>query len=197
MTCPKVGNTVSRTTIEIKETPSPALSIALVGMLQGAAAIALGGVATGRQKAWEQLNATGIIKYKGCHLATFDISASTGSNTLATATLLENSVRTDANIHAMAITANFGSFTRSSKYMAMSSLMPLCLEPSARAKPPPSKKIRPHGSFCWMTFQVTSGGEATLGLLSLFLLKMLRKSGLAGIMKRSITTIKAAVASLT
>lgn len=46
-------------------TPSPTLTISQVGILQGAAAIAFGGVDTGRQYAKEQHKAAGIIRYMG------------------------------------------------------------------------------------------------------------------------------------
>lgn len=83
------------------DTPMPALVISLVGMLQGAATIALGGVPTGRQYACEHAKQAGNIRYMGCHFATIDISAKTGRNTLATATLLEKSVTNEAQMQAI------------------------------------------------------------------------------------------------
>lgn len=50
---------------EIIDIPRPTFTISHVGMLQGAAAIAFGGVDTGRQQEYEQHRATGIIKYMG------------------------------------------------------------------------------------------------------------------------------------
>lgn len=43
------GNTAKSTRSEITATPRPALTISVDAMLQGAAAMALGGVDTGRQ----------------------------------------------------------------------------------------------------------------------------------------------------
>lgn len=175
----------------------PAFTISFVGMLQGAAAIAFGGVPTGKQYACEHAKHAGIIRYMGCQRATTDISANTGNITLATATLLEKSVINDAHRHAITNTASLGSFVRSARELAIVSLIPLAFEPSANAKPPPSRKISPQGIFCWTAFQVISGGDATFGRFDSSLLNMRRKVGLAGIMKSSMTTIKAAVASFT
>lgn len=83
------------------DTPTPALIISLVGMLHGAATIALGGVPTGKEKACEQAKQAGNIKYIGCHFAAMHISAKTGRITLATATLLVKSVMKDAHTHAI------------------------------------------------------------------------------------------------
>lgn len=175
----------------------PALTISFVGILHGAAAIALGGVPTGKQYACEHARHAGIIRYMGCHRATTDISARTGNMTLATATLLEKSVMIEAHRHAITNTDNLGSFAKSASDVAIISLMPLALEPSARAKPPPSRKIRPQGIFCCTAFQVISGGEAIFGRLLSSLLKMLRNEGFEGMIKSSNTTINAAVASFT
>lgn len=179
------------------ETPIPAFTISFVGILQGAAAIAFGGVPTGNEYACEHAKHAGIIKYIGCHRATTDISAKTGNITLATATLLEKSVITDAHKHAITNTANFGSFVKSANDVAIVSLIPLAFEPSANAKPPPSRKIKPHGIFCWTAFHVISGGDATFGRFDSSLLNMRRNVGLAGIINSNRTTIKAAVASFT
>ncbi|GJQ79938.1 hypothetical protein Trydic_g18382 [Trypoxylus dichotomus] len=107
----------------------------------------------------------------GCHLAFMQISASTGRMTLATATLLENSVRMDAKSDANTITENFGSCARPPRCTAISLLIPELLEPSANAKPPPKRKMRPHGSFCCTTFQVIRGADGAVGFLDSSLLK--------------------------
>lgn len=172
MRSPKNGKIANKTNNEITETPIPALVISLVGILQGAATIALGGVPTGRQYACEQAKHAGIIRYIGCHLAPIDISAKTGKITLATATLLEKSVINDAHKQAMTITENLGSFSRSDRASAIIWLMPLALEPSAKAKPPPRRKIRPQGIFCCTAFHVIRGGEAVFGRLEGSLLNM-------------------------
>lgn len=171
-TVPNVGNNANNTNIAMIDTPTPALTISLVGKLHGAAAIAFGGVPTGKQKACEQANAAGIIRYNGCHLAAIDISANTGNNTLATATLLENSVNVDAIKHAIANTANFGNCTSAPKFLAINSLIPVTFEPSANAKPPPNRNIRPHGNFCWTTFHVINACDGCFGLFSSSLLNM-------------------------
>lgn len=58
----KKGNIANSTNRDIKHTPSPTFAISLDGILQGAAAMALGGVDTGRQYAKEQHNEVGNIR---------------------------------------------------------------------------------------------------------------------------------------
>lgn len=59
------GKTVKRTRSDITATPAPTFAISEEGMLQGAAAIAFGGVDTGKQYAKEQLRAAGIMRNMG------------------------------------------------------------------------------------------------------------------------------------
>lgn len=171
MGSPNQGNIAIKVTIAISDTPRPALTISFVGRLHGAAAIAFGGVPTGKQNAWEHAKAAGIIRYIGCQPALIHISDNTGKITLATATLLENSVKTEANIEANTITENLGNCAKPPKCNAINLLIPELLDPSAKAKPPPNKKIRPHGNFCWATFQVIRGADGAVGLLVGSLLK--------------------------
>ena len=65
--------------------PKPALIICPVDMEDAPNTIALGAVATGSMKAYEEVKATGMIRYRGFSQMVNDKSARIGKSTLAVA----------------------------------------------------------------------------------------------------------------
>lgn len=82
---------------------------------------------------------------------------------LAIATLELNAVKNSAIKITMKRIAGFGSAPRTFNDSAIIEAIPLCLLPSAKAKPPPIKKIRPHGTRCCKNFQLDIDGVVLVG----------------------------------
>lgn len=82
---------------------------------------------------------------------------------LAIATLELNAVKNSAIKSTMNRIAGFGRDPRTFKDSAIIEAIPLCLLPSAKAKPPPIKKIRPHGTRCCKNFQLDIDGVVSVG----------------------------------
>lgn len=81
----------------------------------------------------------------------------------AIATFEENSVKVLATRLVTKTTANGGRALNPFRYSAIYSDIPVSLEPSAMAKPPPKRNKSPQGIFCCTTFQVKRDGDGFLG----------------------------------
>lgn len=139
------------------------LTISLVRMCAKLATIAFGGVPTGMWKAMQHDSAAGNIRNSGCISVAMDISASTGSRMFAMATFDVNSVNVCAVRHTMNSSSNGGRSLRPTSELPSMADIPDVLPPSASAKPPPSRKIRLHGIFWLMIFQLMRAGVGAVG----------------------------------
>lgn len=92
-----------------------------------------------------------------------DISASTGSRMLAMATFDVNSVSVWAVRHTMNSSSIGGKSLRPTSDVPSMADIPDTLPPSANAKPPPNRKIRLHGIFWLMIFQLMRAGVGAVG----------------------------------
>lgn len=118
------------------------------------ATIAFGGVPTGVWKAILHDNAVGNIKNNGCISMAIDISANTGNKILATATFDANSVKICAVKHTINSRTIGGKSLRPTSELPNIADIPVFLPPSANAKPPPNKNIKPHGILEFTYFHV-------------------------------------------
>lgn len=114
---------------------------------------------------------------------------------LATATFEANSVKICANKQMRKSNNKNGRSLRLDKYVPNRADMPDSLPPLARAKPPPSKKIKLHGMFALTYFHVIKLGVVACGSLSGFAQKNHSQFQLAGNMNRAMTMKMAGVAS--
>lgn len=152
---------VSVCLVEVSRVLKPTIS--LVARLATPATMAFGGVPTGKWNAIEQDRAAGNIRYSGCTSISTDSWASTGNMTLATAKFDVNSVRICAVKQIKSrTTMNGNSFIPVSDCPNIAD-MPESLPPRAKAKPPPSKKIKLHGTLALMYFQVIKLAVACVG----------------------------------
>ena len=145
----------------------------------------MGGVLTGKWKAMLQARPAGKIKYNGCISMASDckqkqtkvkiiellscrtkqltISAKTGTIILAIATFELKAVKMTATIIIMKSSTKCGSDFNPTNALPINEAIPLTLLPSAKAKPPPNKKTRPHGTLPCMNFQVINEGVVEVG----------------------------------
>uniref|UniRef100_A0A2M4B1E9 Putative secreted protein n=1 Tax=Anopheles triannulatus TaxID=58253 RepID=A0A2M4B1E9_9DIPT len=174
----------------------PAIAISLIAMFPTPATIAFGGVPTGMWNAKLHDIAAGNIRYSGWISIAIAISASTGRMTLQMATFEVNSVNVCAVKQTTNSSSKGGRVFKPDNELPSSSAIPDLRPPSASANPPPSRKIKLHGTFWLMNFHVISPGVASLGRRPGFLAQNLKHRQLAGIMKSTITMNIAGVASL-
>lgn len=171
--------------------------MSLVPILATPAAIAFGGVPTGVWNAIEHDSAAGNIRYNGCTFIANAISAKTGSITFATATFDANSVKTCANRQIRNNSNKNGSVCRPARYVPSIADMPDSLPPRANANPPPSRKIKLHGTLAFTYFHVMRAGVVAFGRSSGFPLNIFSQPQLDGSMNKAITMKMAGVASPT
>uniref|UniRef100_A0A2M4DMX8 Putative secreted protein n=1 Tax=Anopheles darlingi TaxID=43151 RepID=A0A2M4DMX8_ANODA len=174
----------------------PAMAISLIAMLPTPATIAFGGVPTGIWKAKLHDIAAGNIRYSGWISIAIAISANTGKMTLQMATFEVNSVSVCAVRQTTNSSSKGGRNFKPDNELPNSFDIPDSRPPSASANPPPSKKIKLHGTFWLINFHVISPGVASLGRRPGLLRQNLKHRQLAGIMKSTITMNIAGVASL-
>lgn len=141
-------------------------TISFVRILATPATIAFGGVPTGIWNAIQQDNAAGNIRYNGCTSMARDISANTGKIIFAMATFDVNSVNVWAVIQTINSNNNGGKSFRPTSELPNIADMPDREPPSAKAKPPPSKKIRLHGTLVLMYFHVIRPAVGAVGKLA-------------------------------
>lgn len=138
----------------------------MVAIFATPATIAFGGVPTGMWNAIEQDKAAGNIRYNGWISISADSWARTGNMTLAMATFDVNSVRICALRQMRNRVSRMGNDFKPVKDCPNMADIPETFPPRAKANPPPSRKMRLHGTLALMYFQVIKLGVGLSGRLS-------------------------------
>ena len=149
------------TVTQTKFMGKPAFIMSLVFMELCPNTMALGAVATGSAKAYEHAIPAGNVKYIGLIQSVTAISARIGTKTLAVAVFDAMLVMVTVIMQMIKLTNHMGMLFSSSVFSWETNKVerPDFWDASARAKPPPSRKMTPQHILVSISLHVIRDGE--------------------------------------